>query len=89
MTEFRTWHEARAYAEEKASEYGVAYGIEKPTQFAGWTVKMLPRKENRYGWELRCEAVEPPWVDHSDACMHKRQGDDSRPCSPACPARGR
>lgn len=57
--EFKTWREARDYAEQQAREVGVAYGIEKPTPYAGWTVKMLPRPENRSGWELRCEAVEP------------------------------
>ena len=63
--EFRTWHEARAYAERQAAEIGVAFGIEKATRgfsHAGqsWIVSMLPRPENRCGWELRCEAVEPP-----------------------------
>jgi hypothetical protein len=57
--EFKTWHEARRYAEAQVKEIGVAYGIEKPTDYSGWTVKMLPRKENRCGWETRCEAVEP------------------------------
>jgi hypothetical protein len=57
--EFQTWHEARRYAEASAKEIGVAFGIEKPTPYQGWTVKMLPRKENRCGWETRCEAVEP------------------------------
>lgn len=57
--EFQTWHEARAYAEAQARKVGVAYGIEKPTRYQKWTVKMLPQKQNRYGWELRCEVVEP------------------------------
>ena len=60
MKEFKTWHEAREYAEARSKEIGVALGIEKPVPpYVGWTVKMLPRKENRCGWELRCEAVEP------------------------------
>lgn len=58
--EFRTWQEARAYAERQAAELGVAFGIEKPTALQGWSVKMLPRPESRCGWELRCEVVEPP-----------------------------
>jgi len=66
MSEFKTWQEARAYAEEQARKIGVAYGIEKPAAYMGWTVKMLPRRENRCGWELRCEAVEP-----SDYTGHK------------------
>lgn len=58
--EFATWQAARAYAEQMSQAYGVAYGIEKPTQFSKWTVKMLPLPQNRCGWELHCEAVEPP-----------------------------
>ncbi len=57
--EFQTWQEARAYAEQQANSMRVSFGIEKPTAYQKWTVKMLPRKENRCGWELRCEAVEP------------------------------
>jgi hypothetical protein len=60
--EFPTWKEARAYAEHQADAFGLAFGIEKPTKFSKWTVKMLPRKENRYGWERMCEAVEPSYV---------------------------
>lgn len=58
-SEFETWEEARAEAERRANLYQIAHGIEKPTAYAKWTIKMLPRPENRYGWELRCEAVEP------------------------------
>lgn len=58
--EFKTWREARDYAEKQARELGQPHGIEKPTQFQGWTVKMVPRREYRAGWELRCEIVEPP-----------------------------
>lgn len=59
-TPFKTWREAHEYAQRRANKLRVSYGIEKPTAFDPfWTVKMLPRPENRYGWELRCEAVEP------------------------------
>ncbi len=63
MEEFKTWREARTYAEEQANRLGVSFGIEKPTRFAGWTVKMLPQAKYRCGWELRCEVVDPnpPW----------------------------
>jgi len=59
VREFKTWAEARAFAEATANKTGVACGIEKPTPLQGWTVSFLPRPENRYGWETRCEAVEP------------------------------
>lgn len=59
MREFKTWAEARAFAEATANKTGVACGIEKPTTLQSWTVRFLPRPENRYGWETRCEAVEP------------------------------
>lgn len=57
--EFPTWREARAYAEHQARAYQLPFGIEKPTAYSQWTVKMLPNKANRYGWERMCEAVEP------------------------------
>lgn len=36
-------------------------GIEKANEFGKivYRVKMLPNKENRCGWELRCEVVSP------------------------------
>ena len=56
---FETWQEARDYAQGEADRMGLSFGIEKPTPYQAWSVKMLPRPENRFGWELRCEAVEP------------------------------
>lgn len=44
MKSFPTYAEARRYAEAQG----------KASLLDGWTVKMLPRPENRYGWELRC-----------------------------------
>ena len=64
--EFTTWQEARSYAEKSANEYVIAYGIEKPTKYQGWTVKMLPRAENRCDWELRCEVVEPTFLTRAN-----------------------
>lgn len=58
-SEFATYEQAFDHAVEQSNKIGVAHGIEKPTLYQKWTVKMLPRKENRCGWELRCEAVEP------------------------------
>lgn len=62
--EFATWREARDHAEAAVLATGIAHGIEKPTGLPkglgqAWTVKMLPRRETRFGWELRCEAIEP------------------------------
>jgi hypothetical protein len=57
--EFKTYEEAKAYALEQTYNGPVAYGIEKPTDYQSWTVKMLPGRRFRCGWELRCEAVEP------------------------------
>ena len=60
MTTFKTWEEARRTAETQANKYGIAYGITAPTAFEkGWGILMLPKPENRQGFELRCEVVEP------------------------------
>jgi len=59
MSVFATWSEARAHAQAQANKLGLSFGIEKPTPYQGWSVKMLPRPENRCGWELRCEVVDP------------------------------
>jgi hypothetical protein len=59
MSEFATWREARDAAEALANKLGISVGIEKLTAFQGWTIKLLPRPENRCGWELRCECVDP------------------------------
>jgi hypothetical protein len=58
-SEHKTYQAAREEAEKRVKQYGIAHGIEKPTPYQGWTVKMLPLPQNRSGWELRCEAVEP------------------------------
>ncbi len=36
-------------------------GIEKMNEFGRtvYSAKLLPKPENRYGWELRCEVVKP------------------------------
>jgi hypothetical protein len=51
---FSDYHEAHRYAEERARLLHLDFGIEGAR---GYTVKMLPRPENRQGWELRCEVV--------------------------------
>ncbi len=65
MSLFKEYREARAYAEKMVRETGIAHGIEKmPNHYKGanavhFSVKMLPLKKHRCGWELWCEAVEP------------------------------
>jgi hypothetical protein len=53
---FKSYHEARCAAEQAADSDGFDRGIERCTYpSAPWRVFMLPRKENRYGHELRCD----------------------------------
>jgi len=54
---FKSYHEARRAAEQAADSDGFDRGIERNALFNTWRVFMLPRKENRYGHELRCEVV--------------------------------
>jgi hypothetical protein len=58
---FNTWKEAHTAAVMLAREIGRETGIERQTQFGkdGYNVHMLPRPENRCGFELRCEVVRP------------------------------
>lgn len=71
--EFDTYEAAKAYAVHQAAAMNTAFGIERPgadlpekyrrkmpAHMLKWTVKMLPGKAYRQGFELRCEAVEPP-----------------------------
>lgn len=55
------YHEARRYAQKRANSLGLSFGIEAANEFGrrGHTVKMLPRPDNRQGFELRCEVVDP------------------------------
>jgi len=58
---FKTRESAHTYALEQTRALKVAHGIERVTMLGtGWRVFMLPRPENRSGFELRCEAVEVP-----------------------------
>lgn len=50
---------ARERAQALANELGFDHGIEANDVFRDWRVFMLPRRENRYGFELRCEVVHP------------------------------
>ena len=58
---FPDYKAARDYAEDKVRTVRQAYGIAKaegPLQ-SGFNVFMLPSPKNRFGFELRCEALEP------------------------------
>lgn len=58
--EFKTYREAHLYARAQANLYKQSYGIEAPTKYQGFTVKMIPRlAKNRYGFEARIEPVDP------------------------------
>lgn len=50
------YREVRDEAQRKANDLGFDYGIEKDA--FGYRSFMLPRRENRYGHELRCEVVQ-------------------------------
>jgi hypothetical protein len=49
------YRQVRAEAQKKANEFGYDYGIEPDA--IGFHSFMLPRRENRHGYELRCEVV--------------------------------
>jgi len=49
------------HAAKRATELQMDVGIEKIREFGKtvFSAKLLPRPENRTGWELRCEVVRP------------------------------
>lgn len=62
--DFPTHEEARAFAQAQANAIGQSYGIEKTDVnlpgWGPWLVKMIPNNKSlRFGWEARCEAVDP------------------------------
>jgi hypothetical protein len=57
----RAYRAARAEAQSKANATGYDHGIERNA--IGWSVFMLPQKQNRYGHELRCEVVSCEHLD--------------------------
>lgn len=52
-----TYAPKKAEAQKRADETGFDHGIEWLGTFGGWHVFMLPRRDNRYGHETRCEVV--------------------------------
>lgn len=49
------------HACERATTLQMEVGIEKQREFGRivYSAKLLPKPENRYGWELQCEVVKP------------------------------
>jgi len=47
----------RAEAQARANKTGFDHGLEANELFKDYIVFVLPRRENRYGHELRCEVV--------------------------------
>ena len=54
LEDYRT---AREGAQRLANAMGFDYGLEANDMFKIFSVRALPRRENRYGDELRCEVV--------------------------------
>jgi hypothetical protein len=60
VKEFATYQEARSTAVERANRYQQSYGIEKPSPYQKWTIKMIPNDPKlRFGWERQIEPVAP------------------------------
>ena len=55
----RKYKIARAKAQALADESGCDQGLEANDYAKDYLTCRLPRKENRYGYELRCEVVYP------------------------------
>lgn len=57
----RDWKDAHTTAVTLARQLGKEVGIEKFKEYntPGFHVFSLPKPENRYGFELRCEVVKP------------------------------
>ena len=58
---FNDYGRAHAHAQNRANMSRISYGIEKVDSAleTGFVVRPLPKPENRSGWELRCEVVDP------------------------------
>jgi hypothetical protein len=57
---------ARADAQKQANALGYDFGLERNDLFKTFHAFMLPRRENRYGHELRCEVVS---CENLDRCQ--------------------
>jgi hypothetical protein len=60
LSGFKTYEEAKKFAVAQVRDLRIAHGIEKPTAYRGYSVKMLPRpRKDREGYDSRLEAFEP------------------------------
>ena len=62
QSDFDDYQEAYAHAINRANKYRQAYGIEKgtPPLQKNFRIAMIPNDPaKRFGWEYRCQAVEP------------------------------
>lgn len=60
----KDYDEVRDFAQKRANKTGLSQGIEKISSYAGgprdaFKAFFLPSASKRFGYELRCEAVEP------------------------------
>jgi hypothetical protein len=59
---YRDWKEAHTAAVKLARQIGHDVGLEvgdNPLDGKGFRIFSLPKPENRYGFELRCEVIHP------------------------------
>jgi len=58
---FKEWKEAHTAAVVLARQIGHDVGIWRQAEYGkdGYNIRSLPKPENRYGHELRCEVVTP------------------------------
>lgn len=52
-----TYEEARWAAQTKADETGQDFAVLGPDHFGGWSIRGLPAKRSRSGYELTCEVA--------------------------------
>lgn len=53
-----TYEEARERAQQIADQTGRDMAVRRDHE-GGWEARHLPRREDRSGWEIRCEVVSP------------------------------
>ena len=61
------YEEARAAAQKMADATGMDVGLELNPIFKTWSHRLLPRRENRRGFELRIEVVSPVDVEKTQS----------------------
>jgi hypothetical protein len=58
---FSDYGEARREAQRQANVYGRTMGLERADEYGRtvYRVQIIPKIGQRFGWELRCETVDP------------------------------